>query len=340
MNGAANDGVKPTSTEDTFKDSTEANDQSAGSAQSTDKQNASSHPHLVVVSSDSPSDAHLMSTRLRTTRETLGVTIEKVAQETKIHKDYITALEANEPHILPGMPRHQTYLRGYLKTYARYLGFKDQDGFADCYLEECGFSAGAPATTLEPASTAKASRPAPVRKPLSQPRPAAQAKTNRGVGAKSILLAILIVALSGAAMAWFLGPWSKPVAATPTPAEPPVLTSPVEAAPAVVQPEAAPVETIRPGIPAAAPNLSLKAIKNGWITVTGSDGTVYLSKEMEAGQVYLPRVNAGWTVTVRDGGAFEWRLNGQSLGLLGAEGAPAYALSVDEALNRQPVVTD
>lgn len=90
--------------------------------------------------------------------------------------------------------------------------------------------------------------------------------------------------------------------------------------------------------PASASDLTLRAVSRAWIEVRGSDGTVYLSRELAPGDVYVPRVGAGWTITARDGGAFEWYLSGQSLGTLAETGLPVYSAAVDEAMDRQPII--
>ncbi len=335
MNGAANDDLNSTNSEDSTNSTTTPDEPVSRAAEPEDKQNTSSRPHLVVVSSDTPVDAHLMASRLKLAREQKGVSIEDVAHETRIHKDYIQALEEMRTDILPGMPDHKTYLRGYLKTYARFVGFKDADEVAKCYMDECGLAVEAAPVP----STTSTVRTKPIQRPaLSRPEPAAS-KSDGGMASR--IFAGVVIAASLGAIAWFAGPWSKdtPVTSTPSVNAP---TSTAAAPPAIettpaVTPAAVPVETVRPVLPASAPNLSLKAVRRAFITITGSDGTVYLSKEMAPGQVYLPRVNAGWTVTVRDGGAFEWRLDGQSLGTIAGDGEPAYAMAVDAALKREPV---
>jgi hypothetical protein len=66
---------------------------------------------------------------------------------------------------------------------------------------------------------------------------------------------------------------------------------------------------------------------------------------MAEGEGYFPRLKAGWTVSARNGGAFEWRVGEVSVGPLGPEGAQVFSVSVDEQLVRAaeataPVVAD
>ncbi|MEM7494492.1 MAG: helix-turn-helix domain-containing protein, partial [Pseudomonadota bacterium] len=75
--------------------------------------------------------------------------------------------------------------------------------------------------------------------------------------------------------------------------------------------------------------LAFRAKRSGWIEVRASDGTVFRSRDMSVGEVYYPRLNAGWTVTVRDASAFEVMLDGQSVMDMG-DASPRYSLSVDQ----------
>jgi cytoskeleton protein RodZ len=51
-----------------------------------------------------------------------GLTLEQAASETHIRLDHLIALEADEPELLPA----PVYARGYLRTYARYLGLDEE----------------------------------------------------------------------------------------------------------------------------------------------------------------------------------------------------------------------
>jgi len=77
---------------------------------------------------------------------------------------------------------------------------------------------------------------------------------------------------------------------------------------------------------------SIYARERAWIEVRGSDGTVFRSREMEMGEVYFPRTGAGWTITVRDAGAFEWKLGDLGLTPVGDSGQALYSVSIDGAL--------
>src|SRR3954463_15129991 len=65
---------------------------------------------------------------LKRTRARLKLDIGKVEEQTKIRTKYLRALENEEWDTLPG----PTYVRGFLRTYATYLGL-DADALVDEY---------------------------------------------------------------------------------------------------------------------------------------------------------------------------------------------------------------
>ena len=55
---------------------------------------------------------------LKNIRESKGLSLEQVQQDTKIRSRYLEAIEAGDLSVLPGM----VYARGFIKSYAEYLG--------------------------------------------------------------------------------------------------------------------------------------------------------------------------------------------------------------------------
>jgi len=51
-----------------------------------------------------------------------GLTLQQAASATHIRREFLSALEADEPELLPA----PVYARGYLRTYARYLGLDEE----------------------------------------------------------------------------------------------------------------------------------------------------------------------------------------------------------------------
>jgi len=83
-----------------------------------------------VISIISPSDQlpsknnigatlHPIGDDLREARLKAGYNLEQIAQSLRISKHYLTALEENDVHTLP----ERVYTLGFLRSYARYLGF-------------------------------------------------------------------------------------------------------------------------------------------------------------------------------------------------------------------------
>lgn len=87
-----------------------------------------------------------------------------------------------------------------------------------------------------------------------------------------------------------------------------------------------------PASTAATPSrvVEIRAIADSWLEARGPDGTVFLSRNLRAGDVYRPDPSPGWTLHARDGGAFELYVNGASAGLLGTLGMPVLGRSIDE----------
>src|SRR5690606_26206891 len=60
---------------------------------------------------------------LRERREAMGVTLAEVEVATRIRQKYLSALESEEWHLLPG----EVVGRGFLRNYADYLGLDPQE---------------------------------------------------------------------------------------------------------------------------------------------------------------------------------------------------------------------
>jgi transcriptional regulator with XRE-family HTH domain len=76
--------------------------------------------------------------------------------------------------------------------------------------------------------------------------------------------------------------------------------------------------------------VEIRAIVPAWLEARGPDGTVFLSRDLQAGDVYRPDASPGWTLHARDGGAFELFVNGASAGLLGTPAMPVLGRQIDE----------
>lgn len=94
----------------------------------------------------------------------------------------------------------------------------------------------------------------------------------------------------------------------------------------------APAGAERPAAVLPAPEtrvVEIRAITEGWLEARGPDGTVFLSRNLQPGDVYRPDPSPGWTLHARDGGAFQLYVNGADAGLLGAAGRPVLGRQID-----------
>ncbi|MES1199666.1 MAG: RodZ domain-containing protein [Pseudomonadota bacterium] len=80
--------------------------------------------------------------------------------------------------------------------------------------------------------------------------------------------------------------------------------------------------------------VEIRAVTEGWLEARGPDGTVFLSRTLQAGEVYRPDSSPGWTLHARDGAAFETFVNGIDAGPLGPVGKPVLGRAIDDI---QPV---
>lgn len=242
-------------------------------------------------------EALRMGQVLRRVREVLGYQLTDIAKETRIRENLLMGIERMEVQtIAPG------YMKAYLLTYARYLGLPEQE-VVQRYTRECG--------GLDEVKSA-----APVPK-MGQIK---KQGTKWPLIVAGVALLAAVVAAGVTAM----------VMINSTPEEP-VSESPV----AVSGARDSLFSDVRSEIraPVELP-LEVVAVRQAWLEVRGADGTIFLSRTLAEGETYFPRLNAGWTVSARNGGAFQWRVGDIIVGPVGPEGAQVFSVSVDEQLPR------
>ena len=326
MSGVAKDDTNPSSTSEETVSA--VGDAEAGQAESPETSSADSEhrarraaPHLRVVGEDEDFIAPATATAeltpdlphqrigalLRARRENLGYSLDQVSKETRVHLSHLRAIEEMTPGLL-GAP---VYAKGYIRSYARHLGL-DEMSTLERYLSECAILKDPEKQDIAPPATGR-------RLPAALP-----------------VLGFLIIALAGAAVAFFVMNGDKPTAsADTTDAATTVKANEPPQSPSGILAAAPATDAVAP-----AQNLRIVAVKRGLLEVRSANGDKYVRRYYEPGESYTPRIGAGWTVTApEDGSAFEWRLGDQSLGLLGESG-PVYAQSVDIAAKRPPVVLE
>lgn len=310
MSGVAQDDTNPTQPGDETAPAPEtgAADTSAVSAKDDAETRAArrSAPHLRVVTGDD-ADFHAeaplegphqrIGAIIRAARENAGYSLEQVSRDTRVHLSHLRAIEEMTPNLL-GAP---VYAKGYIKSYARFLGMDEQNTL-DRYLAECAILKDPEKQDIAQPASSK-SRKLPVAVPM---------------------LGILIVGLVGAAAVFFLANGDKQTTTASTTATTanPAATAAVDTANAVGQ------------------RLRIVALRPGSVEVRSAKGDKYVHRDFVAGESYPVRVGAGWTISVNDGAAFEWRLGDASLGLVQTEGGQVYSQSVDLAAQRAPLITE
>jgi len=232
---------------------------------------------------------------LRRVREALGIELAQIAQHSLIREHFLMAIERMELQTIA-----KGYLVPYLIAYSKYLGLPEQD-VVQRYTRECGA-----------VEEVKSSAPVPK---IGQIR-----KTQSNLP--------IIAAAAGALVLLVAGGITAAVLMNRGPEE---VVSPSVVAVSGARDSLFAETATNQAAPADLP-LEIVAVRQGWLEVRGADGTIFLSRTMAEGESYFPRLKAGWTVSARNGGAFEWRVGDVTVSPLGPEGAQVFSVSVDDQL--------
>jgi cytoskeleton protein RodZ len=237
-----------------------------------------------------------MGQLLRRVRETLGLNIADISRKSLLRQDFLMWIERMEIGQIP-----KGYLTPYLRAYCVELGLPDGEVIAQ-YTQECGA-----------VSEVRNSAPVPKIGEITQPKP----KWPLMAAAAAVLV---VVAGGAIGVAQLVKPAEELAPA-------PAIVAVNGARHSLFEEKSAANRPLQTNLP-----LELVAARQGWLEVRGADGTIFRSRVMAAGESYFPRLDAGWTVSAKDGGAFEWRVGDFALGTLGPEGAAVFSVSVDQKL--------
>lgn len=246
---------------------------------------------------------------LRSTREAKALSLEDVAQGTRIGKNYIVALEKNEFEKLPS----PAYVKGFLRLYAGFLGLSGND-LVSWY---------------EKASLNPADEHAPQKKRFREPR--SRSIERKGRWAVTIFL-LIVVALA----AYFMEPpgnsqvrtVAKP-AVPVQPVQPPVQPRISSALPVTVPPqsevagkEALPVqaEKLPPG---KGIFLRLKVNQDCWLNID-IDGEMSRQYYLKAGDLIEWKGDKYFALDIGNAGGVEAEFNGKAMKSLGEPGKPVH----------------
>jgi cytoskeleton protein RodZ len=200
--------------------------------------------------------------RLQREREMRGITLEEIADSTKIGTRSLRALEQEDFDKLPG----GIFNKGFVRAYARYLGIDEEQAVAD-FLAAAGEA----------------------EQPLPNPSPTEKVTTYRsGSRIWAVALALVLVALAAggyAASKFNLWPFASYAARqSAPPVQPPAtLAPPSTAPPAAVNPEPGPVAGQNPAAAGQGFVLLVRAKQDSWLSIT-ADSQVVMEGTLPAGE--------------------------------------------------------
>jgi len=254
---------------------------------------------------------------LRRVREHRGEDIEAISDYLRIRPSFLAALEGSRYNEIPA----DTYVIGFLRTYALYLGL-DGKGAIDQYRREMAGRRRAPQLSMpQPMSEGRIPTAAilvvatlaclliyglwyglstPDRSVIAQPIPLPETKAEESTPAREAMAAtpagdLLLQTTTGASAA--ISSLAATNEAQPQADSKPAEQKPAEQKPAPeVAPPPAPVEAAKPAPEAEAKpasygsnektRLVLRADKNSWILITDSKGVTLFDRTLKAGETY------------------------------------------------------
>ncbi len=245
-------------------------------------------------------DDTTIGARLAAAREASGLSVQDVADATRVRREFLESIEAMDERGLPERP----YVLGFVRAYAAKVGLDPEDA-AKAFAAQ--------GRVRRPAARAAASypRPQPARRVAIPP-----------VAAAGLLGLAAAVAL-WASTAWDAGP-RAPDAIPPVP----------EALQAWVAAEPGAPEAARAMAALTAqdgPVITLRARIPVWVEVTDVNGARVFASELRAGQVFRTPQQPGLVVAAGNGGGVEVYRDGALVGRLGEPGLPVSSWRVDEA---------
>jgi cytoskeletal protein RodZ len=224
---------------------------------------------------------------LKEARESRGLTLEKVEEETKIRKKYISAMEQDEFQTLPG----PVYARAFLKNYAKYLNI-DTEEIIEVLKE------------IHPGEDIQAETTEPVDK---------KAVKKAGLTRYWMYFAAVLL-ISAVAVSIYYG--ARGINANRGAAEEGGNRSAVEATSQDDTLQQAPIQDNSPKLTGVNVVLNVKSDKS-WINVI-VDGNQVFQGEIKAGESKSFEGKEIILVTLGNAGAVEVLENGKSIGFLGA----------------------
>lgn len=187
---------------------------------------------------------------LRARRQELGLTLDEVADRTRIRRTYLEALEEDRTDLLPG----ETYRTGFLRIYANLLGMKPEQ-----LPEGASLRPASPPSEAGEKSVGRSPREKPPVRSGRMATTAANRRSRRSSGRGIFAVAIAALLVIGAVLTASLFRGPDPVPLPPAPVEAPSPPPPAPPPPAPndtaagLPVEGAPVDGADPGGTTGAP---------------------------------------------------------------------------------------
>ena len=288
--------------------------------------------HLREISGDSEAPLETVGQDLRTARLRRGEDLATVSRALKIRKEHLDAVEEDRIESLPG----KTYAIGFVRSYANYLGL-DVAAMVERFKEEISGRHDEHATSLPPVpddetrklpqgwrfvagivvlllgygawhlfsagSTQVAVPPppslAPPKAAAPKPKPAPQQAASVAPAAPAPAAPVVAPSAS--------------MSSVPPPASVPPRPASTDNAVATIGPSGGTIY----GEQNRNPRVVLKVKTDTRVTVRAEDGSVYLNRDLKAGDSYLVPNLPGLSLATNNAGAIEVDLDGQALGSVG-----------------------
>jgi cytoskeletal protein RodZ len=256
---------------------------------------------------------------LKQARESKGISLDQIAAETRISTRFLSAIENEEFHLLPG----GIFNRGFVRAFAEKVGLDADQAVADYErLAE-----------VRPLEVVSAPEPAPARKKDRHLYPIA-------FGALALVIVIFYVVTreSGHTAQTASAPPSAPAATSqpaPAPAAAPTTEPTPEATPSPGRPETAPQTTPaapQPAPPPASPpatpapatktalTLEVEAHEQTWIKVVADGNPVDPSEVLESGTTRKFTAQNSISISIGNAAGLSLKLNDKPMKVLGKSG--------------------
>ena len=246
--------------------------------------------------------------RLRREREMRGITLEEIADSTKIGTRSLRALEQEDFDKLPG----GIFNKGFVRAYARYLGIDEEQAVTD-FLAAAG-------------------EPEP---PLPNPSPTEKFAAYRSTSGGWVVALALAALAAGGYAAWRLNLWpfaSYAARQSAPPVQPPAATAPPSssggagkrpaepsstvASPAAASSEPGPASGQNPAAAGQVFVLLVRAKQDSWVSIT-ADGRVVMEGTLLAGETREVRATKSVVLKLGNAAGVEVSHNGAVVSLQG-----------------------